>query len=159
MEYSLEGVMNLGNDVGCVTCHNAADPAGGLPLDGCIQALIDDGTYTAAGVDYAADVQNCVYYHLKNQAVDAGDPYFADATLGSGYRINTETSAYSMLLRNPYCGPNNCVADDYVETHPVRIFFGNDPANADYKSAAYSAIYSWIAAGGNNNKDADIVQP
>lgn len=148
-EVSLEAVITLSADIGCTTCHDANGPDGGLPLNGCIQALIDDGTYAGANVD-TNDPQNCVYYHLKNQGV-ADDPY------AYGYRVNPDTPEYSMLLRNPYCGPNGCAADPtYPESHPVRVFFGNDPENADNKSAAYAAIYKWIEAGALNNKDADL---
>lgn len=151
LEYSLEGVMRVSYETGCTSCHGYnTGYSGGLALDGCIQALVDDGTYANAGVETDPALnpdykQSCVYYHLKNQGV-ADDPY------GYGYRVDPANPGQSMLLYNPYCGPGYCANDpDYPEVHPVRVF----PTTED---ARYQAIYSWIAAGANNNKDADLGQ-
>lgn len=149
LAYSLEGVMRVSTERGCNACHGYnTGYAGGLSLDGCIQGLIDDGTYQNAGVetDPATNPnykRDCVYYHLKNQGV-ADDPY------GYGYRVDPNYPERSMLLRNPYCGPTYCAQDPmYPETHPVRVF----PSTED---PSYEAMFSWIEGGALNNSDEDL---
>jgi hypothetical protein len=146
--YTLEGVMALAATTGCTSCHGyaaGAAVAGGMPLDGCRQDYIDGGQYEAAGVETDPGVnpnykQDCVYYHLKNQTV-ADDPY------GYNYRVNPGNPEASMLLRNPYCGPDYCAADpQYSEQHPLRVFPSQDDAR-------YVNIRSWIEAGALNNYD------
>jgi hypothetical protein len=156
--YTLEGIRGLSQDIGCTTCHTkfgyngAAAPAGGLPFDGCRQDYIDNGTYAAANVETdplinANYSQDCVYWHLKNQAV-ADDPYYADyaADAADGRRVNLIDPDHSMLLYNPYCGPENCAANAAVENHPVRIFF-------DKTVPPYILMRSWVADGATNNYD------
>jgi Cu-Zn family superoxide dismutase len=102
-----------------------------------------------------------VYYHLKKQTVN-DDSYAADqadndgnGTAGEitdGRRVNTNAPAKSMLLRNPYCGPDEdgngigdfCADGIAGEEHPYRVFYSTT-------EGPYPLFLSWIQAGANND--------
>jgi cysteine-rich repeat protein len=170
--YTLTGVMYVSQQRGCTSCHTDPDPAdpavrpsGNLDLYGCEDYYIDNGAYTAAGIDYDPVTnpdyykRDCVYYHLKKQLVD-DDYYYAEqpdndennvaGEVTDGRRVNIDYPAHSMLVRNPYCGPTYCEDDDdYASAaHPVKVFANDvDPG--------YTAFYSWVGAGALQDGDAD----
>lgn len=56
----------------------------------------------------------------------------------NGYNLNYPER--SSLLRNPYCGTNKCLQDEYPEIHPTEVFANTDDPD-------YQKIYQWIAQG------------
>jgi len=73
----------------------------------------------SGGLDLSLDAATVQNFIINNGLVD--------------YQYNDRSS----LLRNPYCGPNYCQADQYPETHPTRVFFQDTDPD-------YVKIYTWI---------------
>jgi hypothetical protein len=83
-------------------------------------------------LDFAYDIypiftnRGCVGCHTGTAS--GGLDLSLDAATVQNFIINNALVDYtyndrSALLRNPYCGPNYCAADQYPETHPTRVFF------------------------------------
>ncbi|MFZ9886087.1 MAG: superoxide dismutase family protein [Myxococcota bacterium] len=177
--YTLTELMQAAYDIGCTNCHSAARnanyttgtpgaPYGALPFDGCIPFYDYPSAYaptdkTKAPADQpAGENQRCVYYHLAKQEVNDDVHYATQADnngngvageISDGRRVNPSAPEKSMLIRNPYCGPDDnndnigdgCAVDGLEgEKHPYRIFY-------DPQDSAYVSFRSWIEAGAKND--------
>jgi hypothetical protein len=84
-----ENVMSRFARRGCIGCHDAQDPDGGLQLEGTPQQVYD--SIIANGAVDTADYRNSTLYTKSNA-------YFADVNHGGGKQIPNEEDNYALYI-------------------------------------------------------------
>ena len=94
--------------------------------------------------DYPGQGRGCIGCHDTPQAqgglvLDDGAAAVYQRLVDNGF-YDLQYPDRSSILRNPYCGPDKCVADEFPETHPTEVFV----VTAD---PGYQTILQWVSQG------------
>ena len=108
-----------------------------MPLDGCKDDYISNGTYGAAGIDTDAGSNpdrdlDCVYWHVTLEMTDAD--FFGQTTL-----INIVDPPNSRIVLEPRCG-TSCAEEAHGISHPLQVF-------ANDTDPSYLLLIEWINDG------------
>jgi hypothetical protein len=80
------------------------------------------GDTPSGGLDLSTGADNAYLQMIQEQLYDLNYP------------------ERSSILRNPYCGPDKCLADEYPETHSTEVFLTTDDPD-------YQKILLWVTQG------------